>query len=77
MRSVEGRLAKLERETKAQAAAPDKPCICPFGQQSFYFTVEGMTDAEVAAKLPENRRHCPKCGGLNTPVAIDAEELGV
>ena len=77
MRSVEGRLSKLEREAKATAAAPDKPCICPFGQQRFYFTVQGMTDAEVAAIVPDNRRHCPKCGGLNFPVEVDPAELGV
>lgn len=76
MRSVESRLAKLEQTAREiVTAAPNKPCICPFGEQRVYFVIEGMSEKQAAARYPNNLKHCPKCGGLNHAVRVDENEM--
>ena len=69
------RVEKLEEQARARFAQRRGRCVCPFGQQDVYIVVDGMTDEEVAAIRPENRRRCPKCGGLNIVVKLDADDL--
>lgn len=76
MRSVESRLTKLEQTAREiVTAAPDKPCICPFGKRRFYFVIEGMTEEQATTRYPDNLKHCPKCGGLNHSVRVDETDM--
>ncbi len=78
MRSIESRLSTLEQAAREiKTASPKTPCICPFGERSVYFIVEGMTEAEAAKRYPDNRKHCRRCGGLNIAVNVDATDMDV
>ena len=75
MKHAATRIEKLEEQARARFAQRSGDCVCPFGERDFYFVVEGMTDEEVAAIRPGNRRRCPKCGGLNAVFKVDEEDL--
>lgn len=70
------RLKRLERQAMTTQQETDKGyCTCPDGERRFYFIVEGMTEAEIDKAYPENKKHCPRCGGLNTAIKAAPDDL--
>lgn len=80
MQSIGNRITALEQKAQeivTAAPAPDKPCICHFGERSYYFVVTGMTEEQSSSRYPNNVKHCLKCGGLNPSVTVDEIDMEV
>lgn len=75
--SVNRRVYRLEEICRQLGSHSGKNdvCHCPWGEQSFYFHVEGLSEEETEKLFPGNSKTCHRCGGLNQVVEVDQNAI--